>query len=236
MRQFTGFPARAEFTPVPKAFLSRVLPQIEDMTELKVTLHLFAIIYSKRGQIRFATPGELLADAGLVASLGQQRQPREALREALDSAVKRGTAIRLLLETATGPEEAYFVNGEAERKTVARIRNGELALRGLKAAPLPEAPMEQPPNIFALYEQNVGMLTPMIADELRDAEKTYPEEWIKEAFGEAVSLNKRSWRYIARILERWATEGRKDDRQRREPSQADPDKFIRGRYGRMVQR
>ena len=68
-----------------------------------------------------------------------------------------------------------------------------------------------------LYEQNIGMLTPMIADELRDAERHYPAEWIADAFREAVELNKRSWRYVVRILERWRVEGRKDSgRERRQ--------------------
>ena len=48
----------------------------------------------------------------------------------------------------------------------------------------------------------------MIADELREAEELYPEDWIEDAFREAVGQNKRSWRYIARILERWEHEGR----------------------------
>jgi DnaD/phage-associated family protein len=48
----------------------------------------------------------------------------------------------------------------------------------------------------------------MIADELREAEELYPLEWLEDAFREAVGQNKRSWRYIARILERWEREGR----------------------------
>jgi len=50
----------------------------------------------------------------------------------------------------------------------------------------------------------------MIAEELRDAERTYPAEWIADGFREAVELNKRSWRYVLRILERWRREGRGD--------------------------
>ena len=48
----------------------------------------------------------------------------------------------------------------------------------------------------------------MIADELRDAEKNYPEQWIADAFREAVTMNKRSWRYVVRILERWRAQGK----------------------------
>ncbi len=64
------------------------------------------------------------------------------------------------------------------------------------------------PNIFVLYEQNIGLLSPLIADQLRDAANQYPHEWIEAAFREAVQYNKRSWKYISAILRRWETEGR----------------------------
>lgn len=64
------------------------------------------------------------------------------------------------------------------------------------------------PNIFVLYEQNIGLLSPLIADELKDAADQYPMEWIEAAFREAVHYNKRKWSYIRAILRRWETEGR----------------------------
>ncbi len=91
-------------------------------------------------------------------------------------------------------------------------------------------------NIFVLYEQNIGMITPMIAGELQEAEKLYPPGWIEEAFKEAVTLNKRSWRYIARILERWASEGKDSGEYKRDIKKDGPDKYIKGKYGHLVQR
>jgi DnaD/phage-associated family protein len=64
------------------------------------------------------------------------------------------------------------------------------------------------PNVFTLYEQNIGLLTPLIADQLRDLEKSYPPDWVDEAFLIAVAGNKRSLRYIQAILKRWETEGK----------------------------
>lgn len=64
------------------------------------------------------------------------------------------------------------------------------------------------PNIFVLYEQNIGLLTPMIASQLEDAADHYPAEWVEAAFSEAVQRNKRNWKYISAILRRWETEGR----------------------------
>jgi DnaD/phage-associated family protein len=66
-------------------------------------------------------------------------------------------------------------------------------------------------DIYNLYEQNIGVLTPLISDKLREAEKLYPADWIEYAFEQAVTYNRRSWAYISRILENWATEGRIQD-------------------------
>ena len=92
------------------------------------------------------------------------------------------------------------------------------------------------PDIFSLYEQNIGMLTPIIADELREAEKLYPQGWIKDAIKEAVNHGKRKWSYVLAILERWSVEGRSDGAYQRDSKKRDPDKYIKQRYGHMVQR
>ena len=53
---------------------------------------------------------------------------------------------------------------------------------------------------FRIYEQEFGALTPMIADAIQDAERTYPIEWISDAMRIAVKNNKRNWRYVEAIL------------------------------------
>jgi DnaD/phage-associated family protein len=91
---------------------------------------------------------------------------------------------------------------------------------------LPEA------NIFSLYEENIGMLTPILAEKLKEAEKVYPYSWIEEAFGEAIAHGARKWSYIQAILERW----KRDGKVVRGTKKADPDKYIRGKYGYLVRR
>jgi len=63
------------------------------------------------------------------------------------------------------------------------------------------------PNIFKLYEDNIGFIVPMMRDILLDAEQEYPEAWIQRAFQLAVKRNARNWSYIQAILERWKTSG-----------------------------
>jgi DNA replication protein len=134
----------------------------------------------------------------------------ETLRQALNSAVEHGTLLHSTLNINGVLDDVYSLTDDSH----------------------------QPPavNIFALYEQNIGMITSIIAEELKEAEKLYPPQWIGEAFKEAVTLNKRNWKYIARILERWASEGKDSGEYRRDIKKDGPDKYVKGRYGHLVKR
>ena len=232
--KFDGFPPRMEFTPIPNLFFSGVMPQISDIAELKTTLFVIAELYRRRGYPRFVTYSELL-NSGLVAALKEHGTPVEkTLQAALEMATGRGALLRV--EPEGEGEPVYLLNDEPGRKTVERIQSGEVKINGQRYRQPVRLETDEPPDIFTLYEQNIGMLTPMIADELRDAEKLYPREWLTDAVKEAASQNKRKWSYIAAILKHWAEEGRSDGAYSRHPEKTDPDKYIRGKYGRMVQR
>lgn len=236
MKQLTGFPAKMEYTPIPNFFLGTILPQINDITELKTTLQVLAILYRKRGYPRFVTYGELLGNASLMSSLrGGTKPPDETLRQALEMATQRGTIIHMVVDRDGVSEDIYFLNTESDRQVVAKIESGELRLSGLKAVGQTYIETEEQPDLFTLYEQNIGMLTPLIAEELREAEKLYPEAWIRDAIKEAVSLNKRNIRYIVRILERWSAEGKSDGAYQRY-SKTDPKRYLGQKYDHMVRR
>ena len=236
MEQFRGFPARMQFTPLPNLFFSSLLPQISDIIELKTTLHILSALYHKRGYPRFITYSELLANTSLMNSLKEATKPAaEALRQALGMAVRRGTILHIVLDNDGVSEDIYFLNTKSDKQVIAKIQQRELILSGLKTWKQVDIDTEELPDIFTLYEQNIGMLTPMIAEELREAEKLYPETWIRDAVKAAVKQNKRKWSYISAILERWSAEGRNDGTYRRD-SKTDPDKYIKGKYGHMVRR
>jgi DNA replication protein len=232
MEQFQGFPAKSQFTAVPNAFFSALLPQISDIAELKTTLHIFQTLYQKRGYPRFTSYQELLGNKSLMSSLKDE----ETLHQALEAAAKRGTILHLALDRDGKTEDIYFLNTESNRQAMAKIESGELKLSGLKPKEPALIDTEEPPDIFTLYEQNIGMLTPMIAEELRDALKLYTENWIRDAIKEAVNHNKRKWSYISAILERWTAEGRDDGTYRGDTKKTGPDKYIKGKYGHIVQR
>ncbi len=213
MRTFVGFPAgKLRFTPIPDLFFTEVLPNIEDPAELCVTLYMFFFTHRQRGYPRYMTLAELSAESALLTALaargGEDAQnPQAALERGAAKAVARGTLLQLVVEGAEGPVTYLFVNTASSRKAVEAIKAAELVLevRGPVREPRPAAPR---PNIFELYEQNIGLLQPLLAQELEEAARDYPPEWIEDAFRIAVERNVRHWRYIRAILERWATEGR----------------------------
>jgi DNA replication protein len=242
VRPFEGFPAGARATVVPNLFFAAVLPQIEDPAELVVSCYLFFALGRRRGFPRFVTFEELAAEAPLRRALARLGGAVEdTLRRGLEAAVARGVVLRAQASPPPPGRSAdlYLLHTEAAR---AALRGGRLAGIVLSSAPEP-LPDEPPPSIYALYEENVGPISPLIADELREAEETYPASWIVAAFREAVALNRRNWRYIVRILERWRAEGRTDATAGRDlaghppqPGGAGRRRDLEGRYRGLVRR
>jgi DNA replication protein len=221
---FSGFPpGKVRSASIPELVFTELIPLIDDLAELKLTLHVLWRLGQQRGKVRYLRRADLAADQVLLAGLGDA--PAQALGEALERAVERGTLLRVETTTGEGTEPLYFANTPIGRAAVEAIGRGEWP---------DELESAERPNVFTLYEQNIGLLTPLIADQLREAEQIYPITWIEDAFREAVSLNKRSWRYIRAILERWRTEGRGDETGQR-PAEADRRRYIEGEYGEYIE-
>jgi DNA replication protein len=205
-RRLSNSPRETGFVSLPESFFTDVMPKIQDLTELKVVLYAAYLIMRKQDHPQFVTYKELKA----VSCQLTAEFSEEMLRRALDSAIHDGALTHSTSSIDGVLEDVYSLTVESRRPATV--------------------------NIFTLYEQNVGIITPMIAEELKEAERVYPPGWIEEAFREAVDLNKRSWRYVARILERWASEGKDSGEYKRNIKKDDPDKYIKGKYGHLVQR
>jgi DNA replication protein len=151
-------------------------------------------------------------------SLGaNQKEAEVQLKLSLDRAVQRGT----LLEVPVNLDEVdflYFLNSPKGRAAAQAIKRGEWRPGGDDQMPVEV--MLEPVNIYRLYEENIGPLTPLIADTLREAEENYPAEWIEEATRLAVENNARSWRYIEAILSRWQEKGKDERKDRRDTEKA----------------
>jgi DnaD/phage-associated family protein len=244
-KRFGGFIVATEpSVPLPLSFFTEVLPQITEIAELHVTLAAFRLVHQAGGMDSPVPERAIVRDRHLREALrvvGSPREPDQRIATGLDLAVGRGTLLRFSTDHGQARRVWYYVNTPANQALVAAMSRGAVAPpRALWEGD--EAPAVQPerPNVFRLYEQNIGLLTPLIADHLVEALEHYPREWIEDAINEAVTYNRRSWRYIQRILEQWAVSGRGGEssgestheahRRRDSRQHLDPDQYKSGRY------
>ena len=207
--RYAGFPRRVRVVPVPAPLLGSLLAEIDDLAELKCTLRAIDLLSRKRGRPRFVTLREMQADEILARAIPTDDDANSAalIERALGGAARRGTLAFAIVSSDGGRQPIFGLNSESDRNALEKIAEEPPLWLRRDAEPPPDQ-FEDRPNVFELYEQNIGMLSPMIADALREAEDVYPEEWIEDAIDEAVKQNRRSWRYVSAILERWERDGR----------------------------
>jgi DNA replication protein len=212
---------------IPEQFFRHVLLDINNLNELKLTLYIFWRLEHMEGPIHYFRLSELAKDTQLLKSMGKDPEKAQAaIKAALKRAVQHGTLLQADIESKDIQEKLIFINSPKGRAAVVAIQSGEWRMTDKPDQPVEIYP--EHPNIFQLYETHIGPITPMIADALRDAEKTYQAEWIEDAFRIAVERNKRNWHYIEAILHRWQ-EGGRDDRKDQQ-TRRDTEKAIR-KYG-----
>ncbi len=201
MSPFSGFSSGVE--TVPTQFFLELLPKIDTLHELKTTLFAFYLLNQFEGEQRYLIREDFAESEPFMKGLKLLGDSADfLLDDGLEKAVLRGT----LLKISYGEKTLFFLNSPKGRTAVARLEQGEwtpdafLHLTG-------KADLFRP-NIYQLYEENIGPLTSLMADILKDSEREYPYEWILDAIEQAVVNNARSWRYIEAILKSWKENGR----------------------------
>jgi len=224
MTPFQGFPpGPTRYTPVPDLFFVELLGQIDDLDEMKLTLYMIWSLYRQKGYPRYLTVPELSAEGLLLSALasGTDADPQPRLCAAINRAVERGTLLRLSIGDEGDSVDYLFLNTPQGRRAVREVSRGDLQLE--RTGPIREPHVERArPQILELYEQNIGLLQPLLVEELLEAEDEYPATWVREAFQIAAQNNVRRWNYVKGILRRWATEGKgsgpkSGPQQRRQP-------------------
>ena len=205
MNKFKGFTDSETFTPLPDKFFHNLLKEIDDAAELKVTMYFLWRAEHMDGPFRALNRMDFnVKELGLSA---------EEITRGLEKAVRRGSMLKVEKEAVV----YFLLNSPRGRAGIQAIESGTWNPASKISAP----PMERP-NVFRLYEENIGPLTPLIADALKDAEELYSDEWVADAIELAAKNNKRNWKYCEAVLKRWKDEGRhgqKDQRDARQGSE-----------------
>ena len=172
------------------------IKHINDLATLKCMLRILDIVAKSNNAMTIPIQQKtLLKDALLLNYLGKPNEIMKALQNALQ--------LGLLSQHVDSDDEIEYtliysdtVNYNQNQSRTANDHNWH------------DKNTLASTSIFKIYEENIGLVTPLVAESLAEAEKRYSSQWIAEAFKLATTRNKRSWAYISRILERWFIEGK----------------------------
>ncbi len=227
---FSGFHSGDRwFTSLPERLFSEILPHLDNIAEIKIVLYTFWRLGKADGAWFGLRREDFATDKTFMDGLAKDEgQAQAALNGGLRDCVAHGILIDISLEVVGESHTIYLLNSDKGQAAKEAILQGKWRPQDFPAG----LPLNvEKPNIYRLYEENIGILTPLIADMLRDAEQNYPADWIEEAMQIAVAKNARNWRYVEAILRRWMENGRS------QPKDGDEDdwrKYVEGKYAEYI--
>ncbi len=190
-------------------FCNQHLPRLHDADLIKVLFYIQARFARQEGENHYLFVRQLLQSSTLQRWMGADHA-EDRIREALKNAISGSFLISAKIRT-DGNQLILFPNDENGKRSMTRLQQGIWS-------PSPtDDPLEAiapHKNIYQLYEENIGPLTPLLSEDLTAAQEDYPSQWIEEAIHIAVQNNARSWRYVDAVLKSWQKEG-KDGQSRR---------------------
>jgi DNA replication protein len=204
------------------AFLFDTVGEIENTLQLKVLLFSIWLAQESGDEANPLTLQDFYTYPELMKQLGSDAQTiRKNLVDALNKNLEAGYL--------TGNNFEEIQKGNPFYLNTARGRQASQLLRSNVGLP---SRNDARSEIFILYEENIGPLTPLIANALKDAEQEYSKEWLEEAIRIAVANNVRKWRYVQAILTNWKEEDRNGRDQRH--AEEDYKQYTKGKYGKFI--
>ena len=196
-----GFPLSDDYavTRVPNAVLGRVLAGIEDLDVVKLVLRAVWLLERGSGYPRSILGEQLKADR-VLSVVFENESDFEA---ALDQAVVRGVLARVSI----GGIDRLMLNTESARRVSSDV-TGSVTDEDEEGNgwDIP-ASRSAGANAFRAYEENIGVLSPMIRESILSSLEDFTDEEITQAIRIAVENESRSWSFVAGVLRRWAREG-----------------------------
>ncbi len=199
VRPIDGFPLADDYavTRVPNAVLGRVLAGIEDADVIKLIFRAVWLLERQSGYPRIISVEQLRADRVLSVVFGDV----SAFDRALGHAVECGILVRVWVDGV----DRLMLNTESARRASTEVGvNGESDEEDGWDTP---AARSVGANAFRAYEENIGVLSPMIRESILSSLEDFTDEEITEAIRIAVESESRSWSFVAGVLRRWAREG-----------------------------
>jgi DNA replication protein len=222
-------PSQERLIRIPESFFTQVLAASQDIQVQKLTLFAFWLLEIQERDPKYLTQEDFFAQEAVCLAFQTKKStdPLPTIKDALEKTVLAGILLQMNFPGSTTDQKIYFINSPKGRASAAALANGDWKLDFRHTQPV--RAQIQKSNIFKLYEDHIGAITPIMAEYLQDAETQYPDDQIREAFEIAVSKNVRNWRYIEAILKRWQENGK--DGESRQNTEKPWQKYLEGEYG-----
>lgn len=194
-----GFPLSDDYatTRVPNAVLGRLLSSVSDPQVIKLILRAVWLLERQNGYPRFISSEQLRSDRVLSMVLSDA----QTFEDALQDAVKFGVLARVAINGV----DRLMLNTESARR--ASVEIGEVETVDDDDGWDAPAERSMPANAFMAYEDNIGLLSPMIRENILSALEDFTDEDITRAIRIAIENESRSWSFVAGVLRRWSREG-----------------------------
>ena len=196
-----GFPLSDDFaaTRIPNAVLGRVLASIDDADEIKLIFRAIWLLEHQRGYPRYITRDDLRRDRVLSVAIADQSDFDRILK----SAIERG----VFVEVSINNNICLMFNTEsARRATIEVAQTTDISNKDDNSWET-AAVSTKTDDAFRAYEENIGLLSPMIRQSILAALEDFTDEDITRAVRIAVENESRSWSFVAGVLRRWARDG-----------------------------
>jgi DnaD/phage-associated family protein len=154
----------------------------------------------------------------------QREKVQSSAPEKVQSSAEKGAIQREKVQSSA-PEK---VQSSAEKGAIQREKVQSSALKGAIAiapeplepslepsreppvvgtAPQPPQPTDEWRKVQRHYENNIGLLTPLLLAKVKEATQSHGADVVIRAIEQATVYEKRNWAYVEAILRRWADEG-----------------------------
>ena len=196
-----GFPLSDDFaaTRIPNAVLGRVLASIDDADEIKLILRAIWLLEHQRGYPRYITRDDLRRDRVLSVAIADQSDFDRILKSAIELGV--------FVEVSIHNNICLMFNTESARRATIEIAPPTVILNKDDNNWDTPAVSTTTTDAFRAYEENIGLLSPMIRQSILAALEDFTDEDITRAVRIAVENESRSWSYVAAVLRSWARDG-----------------------------
>ena len=230
----TLFKTGQKMIPVPAQLFTEILPRLHNESQLRATLYTWYAIMSKGSGQRYVYLSQLLTDPVLL-SWFTHLGGKNGIQRGLDQSCREG----IFLQLQIGEDDKILApNDESGARLITDMKSESVAHHNQSRDSSPETNYETTvvSNVVEKYENEIGMLTPVIADMIAIAEQMYPTTWILEALDIAAQSNARSWKYVTAILARWKNEGKNNDNEETSRFSSQQSGREQNRYDSVIQK